>query len=281
MKVAIADVKSYWDKQPCNSAWNFTGVKKGTRAWFEKVEERKFFVEAHTKDFANFSHWGGRKVLEIGCGICTHSIAFAKAGANVTVVDLSTASLALCKERFTIYGLKATFYQGDATELFSFLPGQKFDLVYSFGVIHHSPDPEKIVRNLTPYMKRTSEFRFMMYSRYSYKLFSLMHQSKVWDFSKMDSIIAMWSEAQVGSPVTYTYGFDDIERLCEQAGLEVVRSWKDHIFKYDVASYKRGNVQVAEEFSGLSPARFRQMENEMGWHMLVHARLARKGKIVS
>ena len=118
----------------------------GTREYFDEVEARKHFVEPHIPTFAEFEHWNGKKVLEIGCGIGTAMINFARHGAQVTAVDLSDKSLELAKQRAEVYGLKnkITFYQANAEELTKHVPTEVYDLVYSFGVIHHTPHPEKV-----------------------------------------------------------------------------------------------------------------------------------------
>jgi len=67
----------------------------GTKQYFDEVEARKYFVEYHIPGFAKFARWRGKKVLEIGCGIGTDTINFARAGAQVTTVDLSGKSMEL------------------------------------------------------------------------------------------------------------------------------------------------------------------------------------------
>ena len=83
----------------------------GSREYFEEVERRKYFVEPHIPRFAEFERWRGKRVLEIGCGIGTDSINFARAGADLTVVELSEKSLDLCRRRFDVYGLEARFHR--------------------------------------------------------------------------------------------------------------------------------------------------------------------------
>src|SRR3954463_3087587 len=116
----IADVRDYWDARPCNLRHSQKPV--GSRAYFDEVEARKYFVEPHIPAFADFEKWRGKRVLEIGCGIGTDSINFARAGADLTVVELSEVSLELCKKRFQVYGLKARFFVGNAEELIQTLP---------------------------------------------------------------------------------------------------------------------------------------------------------------
>src|SRR5256886_11069112 len=111
----IAEVREFWNVRPCNIRHSPRSV--GSREYFDEVEARKYFVEPHIPGFAQFERWKGKKVLEIGCGIGTDSINFARAGADLTIVELSDESLELCKKRFDVYGLKAKFFLGDAEEL--------------------------------------------------------------------------------------------------------------------------------------------------------------------
>ena len=94
MTKTVKDVKNYWDDKPCNIKHSKKEI--GTKEYFNDVEYRKYFVEPHIPEFAEFDKWKGKKVLEIGCGIGTDSINFAKAGAILTCVELSEKSLELC-----------------------------------------------------------------------------------------------------------------------------------------------------------------------------------------
>lgn len=95
--ISCSQVRSYWDSRPCNSGWKFDGVEYGSKQHWDEVTRRKYHVEYHIPSFAEFDKWKGKKVLEIGGGICTTATSFAKAGANITVVELSPKSMKLCK----------------------------------------------------------------------------------------------------------------------------------------------------------------------------------------
>ena len=160
--VSIDAVRTFWNTRPCNIRHSPKQV--GTREYFDEVEHRKYFVESHIPAFADFARWRGKRVLEIGCGLGTDTVNFARAGAQVTAIDLSDQSAALARQRLDVYGLgdRATIHVGNAEELPGILPPQHFDLVYSFGVIHHSPHPRRIVEHLRQYMTPQSELRLMV-----------------------------------------------------------------------------------------------------------------------
>ena len=145
--VQLDEVQAYWDARPCNVRHSTKPV--GTRAYFDEVEARKYRVEPHIPSFADFARWKGKRVLEVGCGIGTDTINFARAGAKVTAVDLSPKSLEIARARADVFGLsdQIRFYCANAEELSTIVPVERYDLVYSFGVIHHSPHPDRILRS--------------------------------------------------------------------------------------------------------------------------------------
>ena len=267
--VAIDSVRDYWDARPCNIRHSPRQV--GTLEYFEDVDTRKYFVEPHILTFADFARWSGKRVLEIGCGIGTDTIRFARAGAHVTSVDLSPRSVEIARQRAEVYGVsdRVTIYNGNAEELPTFLPVETYDLVYSFGVIHHSPHPERIVAHLRRYMTPQSELRLMVYSRVSYKLFWIMREEGVWDLGRIDELIARNSEAQTGCPVTYTYTDRTVRELL--AGFTVLDARKAHIFTWDVGPYRNYEYRKDPAWAGVSDDELAELEKDLGWHLLVRA----------
>jgi ubiquinone/menaquinone biosynthesis C-methylase UbiE len=270
--VPIETVQEYWDRRPCNIRHSPAPI--GTREYFDQVEQRKYFVEPHIPAFADFPRWKGQRVLEIGCGIGTDTINFARAGARVTAVDLSGESLKLAQTRAGVFGLqdRITFYQGNSEQLSRFVPVEPYDLVYSFGVIHHTPHPDRVVTEIKKYLPPAGELRLMLYSKVSYKLFWVMHEEGAWDMGRMDELIAKNSEAQTGCPVTYTYTFDEVRRLLD--GFEILDIHKAHIFTWEVEAYRRYEYKKDAVWAGVGDERFRELEKELGWHTLVQARRA-------
>src|SRR5260370_15332343 len=131
--IPISKVGEYWNARPCNIRQSPKPV--GTREYYDEVEARKYAVEHHIPGFARFEQWRGKKVLEIGCGIGTDTISFARAGAQVTAVDLTEKSLEVARQRARVFGLedRIRFIQANAERLSDSVPVESYDLVYSFG----------------------------------------------------------------------------------------------------------------------------------------------------
>ena len=263
----IPEVKAYWDRRPCNI--RHSAKEMGTREYFDEVEERKYFVEPHIPAFADFARWQGKKVLEIGCGIGTDSINFARAGAHLTVVDLSSASLELCRTRFETFGLNARFFCGNAEELSTFVPEERYDLVYSFGVIHHTPHPERVFRQIEDYLAPDGELRIMLYTKWSWKVLwivTIYGKGALWN---ADELVRRYSEAQTGCPVTFYFSFRQLKRLFGH--FEIDRMWKDHIFPYVIDQYVEYRYQPVWYFRWLPERAFKWLEHRLGWHTMIVA----------
>jgi len=265
----INQVKDYWDSRPCNI--RHSPSKLGTKKYFNEVEKRKYLVEPHIPKFAQFNKWKDKKVLELGCGIGTDSINFARAGSDLTIVELSKKSLDVTKKRFKAYGLKANFYEGNIEKLSQFLPKEKYDLIYSFGVIHHTPNPKKVFEEIKKFSKHSTEIRIMLYSKWCWKVFWIIMGYGKGRFWRVKELVPRYSEAQTGSPVTYIYSFREIRRLLRD--FRIKKIYKDHIFPYVIPEYKKYRYKKVWYFKYLPKFFFRFLEKRLGWHTLIIAEL--------
>ena len=273
-QASIDAVQQYWDRRPCNLRHSPQPV--GTRAYFDEVEARKYFVEPHIPRFAEFERWRGKKVLEIGCGIGTDTINFARHGAEVTAVDLSANSLEIARQRVAVYRLddRVRFFNGSAEELTSFVPKQAYDLIYSFGVIHHTPHPERVLAEARQYAAAGSTLKVMVYHRYSWKVLWIVLGYGKGRFWRTAELVARNSEAQSGCPVTYTYSRGEARRLLESSGFRVTDLLVDHIFPYRIADYVQYRYVKAWPWSWLPGSAFRRLERRFGWHLCLNAEAA-------
>jgi SAM-dependent methyltransferase len=272
--VPLDAVREYWDRRPCNVRHSPKPV--GTREYFAEVEQRRFFVEPHSVDFADYQRWANKRVLEIGCGIGTDTIAFARAGANVTAVDLSEESLAIATKRARVYGLedKISFAAADAEALVTAVAPEPYDLVYSFGVIHHTPHPDAVLDQIhANYVHDDTVVKLMLYHRYSWKVLAILAREGHGAFWKLDELIAGSSEAQNGCPATYSYTRGQALDLLARHGFRVDEVSVDMIFPYRVRDYVEYRYVKQWYFRHLPRQVFRALERTIGWHLCITARV--------
>lgn len=256
MTITIEEVKKFWNDRPCNV--RHSNKEIGTIEYFKEVTDKKFFVEPHIKTFSDFESWDGKSVLEVGCGMATAGINFAANGAHYTGIELSSESLKLAKKRFEVFEQKGNFYCGNAEKLSTFVPIKTYDLIYSFGVIHHSPYPKLILSEIKKYMDENSVLKIMLYAKNSWKNYMID--------AGFDQ-----PEAQYGCPIANIYTKQDVIELLE--GYNVVSIEQDHIFPYQVEPYKNGEYVKQPWFAEMSPEMFRTLEKNLGWHLLITAKL--------
>ena len=157
-------VRAFWQEHPCGT--KFADAEPGSPRFYELVEEHRYSKEWHIPAAADFSSSAGLKVLEIGCGLGTDGAQFAKAGADYTGVDLTEAAVELARKRFEISNLPGKFQTADAENLE--FANESFDLVYSHGVLHHTPDTARAVREIHRVLRPGGRAVVMLYHRDSY-----------------------------------------------------------------------------------------------------------------
>lgn len=267
----VADVQDYWDSRPCNIRHSTKPV--GSKEYFDEVEARKYLVEPHIPAFAEFERWKGKRVLEVGCGIGTDSINFARAGAQLTAVELSGESLKIAAERAEVMGVsdRIRFVQANAEELTSALGDEQFDLVYSFGVVHHTPHPERALAEIRRLTAPGGTLKLMVYHRRSWKVFWIVAAEGRGRFWKTDELVAEHSEAQTGCPVTFSYTRRGGRELVESAGFRVQDVDVDHVFPYRIRDYVQYRYVKEPYFRWMPDRLFRAFERRFGWHLLVTA----------
>jgi SAM-dependent methyltransferase len=253
---SIETVREYWNRRPCNIRHSPSEV--GTREYFDEVEARKYFVEPHIPRFADFSRWRGKRVLEIGCGIGTDAINFARNGADYTAVELSAVSLELARRRFEVFGLTGRLLQGNGEEVDCLAGPAAFDLVYSFGVIHHTPSPRAVVESARRVVAPEGELRIMLYA------------ARSWKAIMIDAGYDQ-PEAQSGCPIAFTYTPGQVRTLLSGC-FEVIGIEQDHIFPYVIEKYVRYEYELQPWFKAMPPDMFRALEKNLGWHLLITAR---------
>src|SRR5688572_16141442 len=157
-------VRAFWQEHPCGT--KFADAEPGSRRFYELVEEHRYTKEWHIPDAAGFGKTKDLAVLEIGCGLGTDGAQFAKAGAHYTGIDLTGAAVDLARRRFELFDLRGSFRVADAERLD--FPDNTFDVVYSHGVLHHTPDTAAAVREIHRVLRPGGRAVVMLYHRDSY-----------------------------------------------------------------------------------------------------------------
>ena len=167
MQRALNDeVREFWEQEPCGTGTVITGEREPrTREWYEAVESHRYAVEPEIHAVAQFTRHRGKRLLEVGVGAGTDHLQWARAGAECHGVDLTDAAIETTRARLALYGLESKLQRVDAETLP--FADDTFDVVYSWGVIHHSERPEAIIAEIRRVLKPGGVFIGMMYGRRS------------------------------------------------------------------------------------------------------------------
>lgn len=161
------EVRNFWKTEACGT--HFIEDYEDKKDFYDKYREFCYRTEWHIPLLIPFAEGKGKKVLEIGCGNGADGIMFALNGAHYTGVDLTETAVEATREHFEIMDLKGTFKTEDAENL-SFQDGT-FDMVYSFGVLHHTPSPSKAFKEVFRVLKKGGKTIIMLYHRNSFNYY--------------------------------------------------------------------------------------------------------------
>jgi SAM-dependent methyltransferase len=157
-------VRSFWDEHPC--ADGLATEPRGTAAYFAAIEAAKDELEPFEYEVARYAEWAGRDVLEVGCGIGTDTVRFARAGARITAVDLTPTAVELARAWLALESLSGDVREADAERLP--FDDASFDGVWSWGVLHHTPDTARAIGEVRRVLRHGGEARIMLYNRRSF-----------------------------------------------------------------------------------------------------------------
>jgi SAM-dependent methyltransferase len=160
----LEEVRSFWQRRPCGA--EHAHAPEGSPEFFRQIERSRDELEPFIARYARFEETVNQRVLEIGTGLGTDLAKFARAGARVTGVDLTEKAISLTRARLDLEGLEGDLYVADAERL-PFGEGT-FDVVYSWGVLHHTPDTDRAVNEAIRVLRPGGRICVMLYSRRSW-----------------------------------------------------------------------------------------------------------------
>lgn len=247
-KMNIHSVKEFWEHTPCGEHL-VSGLQEGSPDYFKRITTERYKWEYHLPSFLDEVAKSGKSVLEIGCGMGIDSSELARRGSDVTGIDLTERGIALARKNFEQQELKGTFKVMNAEALE--FPENHFDCVYSFGVLHHTPNTNTAINEVYRVLKKGGKCFIMLYSKYSLNHF--VHQVLRAPYEKS------LSRPSDDAPVTRVYAQADLEVLFSKFSHHSFR--KEYLFG---AGWKPVVYCVPQSVN-------RMLGKALGWHWLIVA----------
>ncbi len=160
---AQKQVQDYWNKQPCDSELSDRDWQ--SREYFLEIERRRYELQPHILDILSKIDWHGKRVLEIGTGVGTDARNIIGRGGIYTGINVDRGSTDSTSRALRVFSLPGVVMQRNAISLD--FPDSTFDVVYSFGVLHHIPEVEKAAAEIHRVLKPGGELLVMLYNRAS------------------------------------------------------------------------------------------------------------------
>lgn len=260
-----------WGATPAGSYYG-NDKERGSREFFEQVLKRRFTEECDwMNEIVNFSQFKNKKVLEIGCGAGYDAYMFCKNGVDYTGIDITPENEVLAKKHLEYYGYNPKVMQMDVEEMpFK----EEFDFVFSFGVLHHTPNIEKALKNIYKALKPGGKTQIIVYNKYSiaYIYSTILNQ---WilkggffkrSLAKQRSLIEGTESDAL--PLVNVYSRHQIENLIKKTGLKLEKT-KIRKFAREDIPLGRPLKKITDHISDNT---LKKIGKKLGWYVSVIAR---------
>jgi SAM-dependent methyltransferase len=248
-------IYEYWQRQPCGIKHSQNPV--GTREYFLDLSRRRSIIvdrDNVQSDFVDFASWQGKRVLEIGCGVATDGVRFAQAGADYVGIDLTDSAIELARQRFALFDLSGQFKTANAAEASTYQDLGQFDLVYSWGVIHHWPDLDVLLQRIHDCLKPNGTFIFLVYAKNS------------WKHAMVEADLAQY-EAQDNCPCVNAYYEQEVRDFLH-GRFEVIDLQQRGTFMYNLEKYKQGILELEPWFAAMPESVRTAVDRQLGGHYI-------------
>jgi len=157
--------REQWSQDPCGAEYD-REHDLGTREFFDEIERHRYAEYAPWMPATmGFEKFPGAQLLEIGCGMGSDLVQFARGGAHCTGIDLTPRSIEITRHRFALYSLGGKFILSDGERLP--FESESFDVVYSNGVLHHTPNTAGAIAEVYRVLRPGGIAKVMLYHRNS------------------------------------------------------------------------------------------------------------------
>lgn len=249
---STADVREYWNRHIHDL--DITTHPVGSPGFFADLDQYHFEKLHHLLQLVEFDGYRGRRVLEVGCGAGTDLVRFAKGGAVVAGVDLSSSAVTLARRNFEQQGLSADLREADGEHLP--FAEDTFDLVYAHGVVQYTANPPALVAECRRVLKPGGRAIFQVYNRVSW-LNALSKLMKV-PLEHDDAPVLL--KYSVGEFRALLQDFSEVRIVEERFPVKsrLHGGWKGLVF----------NTAFVGTFNALP----RSLVRRFGWHLLAFCR---------
>ena len=208
MKKDKQQVHDFWNEASCGEHLYLDGPLD--RETYEAQAQKRYELEPYILEFADFNSAKAKRVLEIGVGLGADHQGYAQSGADLYGIDLTERAVKHTQRRLMAFDLSSQLVVGDAEQLD--FPDEYFDRVYSWGVLHHSPDTSKAVAEVWRILKQGGEAKVMIYHKWSLIGLMLWLRYGLFRFRPFASLSELYGE-YLESPGTKAYSVEEATEL--------------------------------------------------------------------
>src|SRR5688572_27527177 len=155
------EVEQFWDAKPCDS--DTSDEQMYSREFFEDIEKERYRLQSHILDLLKSVDFKGKEVLEVGTGVGTDARMIVSLGGNYHGINVDAGSSDMTRTALKTFGLQGDVKQASALNIP--YPSDHFDVVYSFGVLHHIPEVDKAIKEIYRVLKPGGELVIMLYNK--------------------------------------------------------------------------------------------------------------------
>jgi SAM-dependent methyltransferase len=234
----IQSVHDFWNAASCGEDLYLEGQDRDA---YLAQSRRRYELEPFIPAFANAAATRGLDVLEIGVGLGADHQLFATAGARLAGIDLTERAVEHVRRRFDAAGLHSDLRVADAETLP--FGDHAFDVVYSWGVLHHTPDPPRAIREMWRVLRPGGRAKVMIYHRYSLVGFMLWFRYALLAGRPWRSLNDVFAH-HMESPGTKTYSVADARALLHEFTAVTIHTVLTHgdLLESDVGQRHRGRM---------------------------------------
>ncbi len=274
MEIEKQNASQFWSKSP--AGWSHApNESPGEKEYFEKVKHLRNTHELRTLlDTIPFKSFAKKKVLELGCGQGFDAYEFCLNQCDYTGIDIATENIKRAKQNLSYYGFNPEIHLGDAENLpFS---DHTYDIVYSNGVLHHTPNMKQSFKEANRVLKKDGEFYVILYHKHSIFyiltvfLFEYILKGGIFKYSmkkRRSTIESSINSEDAPAVLVNVYTKRKLKKLLKQSDFHVFDLW---VRKLELADFPCQRL-MKHIWPNLSPRFVHWLEKHWGWYVVGHA----------